>query len=85
MTRRLINVGGLFVKILAENKDRVVNCKHCDCLYEYEYKDALLIGVGVVGIVCPKCETMTMFKVTTQFKEIEQTEIGGTNNAGSSV
>lgn len=85
MTRRLINVGGLFVKILAENKDRVVNCKNCDCLYEYEYNDAFPIVVGVVGIVCPKCETITMFKVTTQFKEIEQTEIGGTNNAGSSI
>lgn len=42
------------MRILTENKENVICCNTCDCLYEYESTDLKLMLNGCL-IECPKC------------------------------
>lgn len=43
------------LRVLKENKDDIVMCRTCNCVYDYEYNDLLILpGVGYL-VRCPKC------------------------------
>lgn len=44
------------MRILSENKENVVTCRECECVYEYDKSDLLpILGSSYCVLVCPKC------------------------------
>lgn len=47
------------IRIIKQGKKRVVQCSHCDCVFEYEKEDILTIQVGMNEytnfVPCPCC------------------------------
>ena len=43
------------MRVIKDSKDDVVICRSCECVYDYETNDLILLpGVGFL-VSCPKC------------------------------
>ena len=63
------------MRILTENAENMLVCNFCNCVYEYDNKDLMLVASNVVRVICPKCGQPTMLVFETKLKEVNIIEV----------